>query len=213
VKWLCSSLAVLAVLTAGCGAAPSAPRSNARAAQTTHPPPPSPAPPPVSPEPTVPPRPDGGHLSACRPAQLRGRAADKDGLTGGTMTELVTVRNVSNQSCSLVGEPAVTAYGPTGRPLRLRHVWLDGFFTRHRKPVALLAHPRYRRWSMAWVPISLSGLTDALEPCPSGEDQYIDTFYIAIGSGHVAAPVSRHTTVGTCDGRIRTGWFLPAGGQ
>lgn len=200
---------LLAVSTA-CAATPASPRGNAARATSAAT---QPSPPPSGASPNEPPRPPGKRFPPCDAAQLRGSAGDSNGLTGGTAVVYLTLRNVSDRDCSLTGAPVVTAYDMSGRRLQLRPVQLDGDFPAHLRPVALLAHPRYADWSEARVPISVTGLTDAGAPCPDDGIRPIGRFAIALGAaGVVAAPVSRRERVGTCEGRIRTGSFLPANG-
>jgi len=159
-------------------------------------------------------RPDGRGFPPCKAADLRGTIGGYNGLTGGTAIDFVFLRNVSNRSCSLSGTPTVTALDRGGRPVPLRRVELDGLFNDASVSVALISHARNGSWSEAMVPMSVSGLDDTGQPCGTSHVRRFRTILVSIpGSGRVAANVPREGSeagLGTCDGRFRSGQFLPA---
>lgn len=96
----------------------------------------------------------------CEGADLTADAGDVDGLTGGTGILRLRLRNVSASPCSVSGPAAVVLLDAARKPLPQPEADLDGAFGDESLVVLAPGAP-----PGAFIPVSVSGLTDAGVPC------------------------------------------------
>jgi hypothetical protein len=145
-------------------------------------------------------------LPGCTFQQLRFAALDGNGLTGGTVTTGLLIRNVGDRPCSLLGTPTIRLLDTHRRLIRPQFAQLDGLFDPQR-PVGLAAHAAEQPAGQAIVPVSISVYDATLDGCPARDYFHVGFIRLRWNATRTVTVDARSADLRDCAGIIRTGSF------